>query len=229
MRTCARHPVASSALVSSRSPTCTVAGGGGGGGGAVPAGPWNRSIENGPPLPRFGSPENGVTRIVYVPARVGIQCRVSWRPTLHSVPAAQVLSVTANPVGSKSCASRSGLHSYIRQPRGPRSRVQMAEPSIVIVAAIGTPRSPGASVKDGFDTTESATERVKCWYAGKGVVPDPPAAAATAAYASSRPDPHSSSFPAGPTSRAVVARSLRTSVCVHAGCFCRSRAATPDT
>src|SRR6185295_10820590 len=161
MRTWARHPVASSALVSSRSPTCTVAGGGGGGG-AVPAGPWNRSIENEPPLPRFGSPEYGVTRIVYVPARVGIQCRVSWRPALHSVPAAQVLSVTANPFGSKSCASRSGLHSYIRQPRGPRSRVQMAEPSIVIVAAIGTPRSPGARVKAVFDTLESATERVKC-------------------------------------------------------------------
>src|SRR5439155_8856463 len=66
IRACARHPVASSALVSSRSPTCTLGGGGGGGGGGDPplTGPWNRSIAKDPPAPswsvgKFGSPGNG--------------------------------------------------------------------------------------------------------------------------------------------------------------------------
>ena len=78
IRTCARHPVLSSALVSSRSPTCTV--GGGGGGGALPTGPRNRSIENDPPAPRFGSPATftkGRTAIESIADRTG-SSRTTW-------------------------------------------------------------------------------------------------------------------------------------------------------
>src|SRR5512132_4623494 len=87
----------------SRSPTCMVVaggGGGGGGGGAPPTGPVDRSMPKEPPRPKNGSPSNGDTRMVYVPAAVGIACSVSWRPIPHSPPAAHVLEARTVTSGS---------------------------------------------------------------------------------------------------------------------------------
>ncbi len=98
------------ALAPSRSPTCVVwgSGGGGGGGGAAAREPAETSTPNVPPRPLNGSPSYGYTRIVYVPATVGIACNVSCRPTPHSLPAAQVLLASMVPPGPRSSASRSG-------------------------------------------------------------------------------------------------------------------------